>query len=237
MSALEVSPHRLGDLLLARQLITPAQLGVALREQKHSPLRLGEILVGKHWLTRVQVKQTLKWQSMLRAATVLASLTFSPLVAAEPETSVHSPVYKMSDAKLDAGSSQAWDPVTYSSYSKRAFSTSTFSKSTFNKSTFSKSTFSKSAYSKSAYSNLPITSQSAAYGPGFKPTASAAGQVSGSSTFIDQLKAEFKSHIGTPLYTLFKGEYIGGVDIDTTGMAYKAEWSDSGLAFEVKYQF
>ncbi len=217
MNAPEVSHHRLGDLLLARQLITPAQLGVALREQKHSPLRLGEILVGKRWLTRVQVKQTLKWQSILRAATVLASLTFSPLVAADSETLLRSPVYKMSDARLGSGSSQAGDQVTYSRYSK--------------------STFSKRTFSQSSYSNFPIMNQSADYAPGFKSTASAAGQISGNSTFIDQLKADIKNYIGTPMYTLFKGEYIGGVDTDTTGMAYKAEWSDSGLAFEVKYQF
>lgn len=57
------------------------------------------------------------------------------------------------------------------------------------------------------------------------------------NTLIDQLKTEIKNYMGTPMYTLFKGEYEGGADKYTEGMAYKAEWDQKGVSFEIKYQF
>ena len=57
------------------------------------------------------------------------------------------------------------------------------------------------------------------------------------SPLVEQLKAKVEGYVGTPVYTLFKGEYRGGVDSSDEGMAYKASWSHKGLAMEVKYQF
>lgn len=46
-----------------------------------------------------------------------------------------------------------------------------------------------------------------------------------------------KLALGTPTWTLLKGEYSVGADNYTEGMRYKANWSDSSFKLDVRYQF
>lgn len=50
----------LGENLIAKGLLTPAQLEAALAKQKESPdLRIGEVLVGLGFVTKEQVEAAL----------------------------------------------------------------------------------------------------------------------------------------------------------------------------------
>jgi len=55
------------------------------------------------------------------------------------------------------------------------------------------------------------------------------------------LLAKFTSgvrfHVGTPLISLLKGRYEGGVDTYTQGVAYKARWTDKSIKLGVNFQF
>ncbi|TQV82498.1 hypothetical protein FKG94_07090 [Exilibacterium tricleocarpae] len=53
---------------------------------------------------------------------------------------------------------------------------------------------------------------------------------------VDLVKT-LEKRFNSPLLTLLKGEYKGGVDKNSEGLRYKAEWSEDSVMFEVKYQF
>jgi len=57
----------------------------------------------------------------------------------------------------------------------------------------------------------------------------------------DNLLAKFTSgvkfHVGTPLVSLLKGRYDGGVDTYTQGIAYKARWTEQSVKLGMHYQF
>jgi len=72
---------RLGDLLVKRGVITPAQLKSALAEQKYSSAPLGEILIGLGYISERQLKRNLGRQSLLRATALTATILLSPLAA------------------------------------------------------------------------------------------------------------------------------------------------------------
>ena len=71
---------RLGDLLIQEALLTAAQLGQALAEQKSSGRKLGRIFIDRQWVTEVQIAKAVARQ--LSAPFIdLASRTLRPEVA------------------------------------------------------------------------------------------------------------------------------------------------------------
>ena len=70
---------RLGDILLAKGLITDDQLQSAIHAQKASQLPLGEILIQNKWVSQWQIKRALRTQSNLRNAVLTSILSLSPL--------------------------------------------------------------------------------------------------------------------------------------------------------------
>ena len=68
---------RLGDLLIQEALLTAAQLGQALAEQKSSGRKLGRIFIDRQWVTEVQIAKAVARQ--LSAPFIdLASRTLRP---------------------------------------------------------------------------------------------------------------------------------------------------------------
>lgn len=78
MASLHPPASRIGDLLLQRGLITRTQLDDAIAEQKSSHRYLGEILVSRQLITERQLKQNLKWQSLLRNVCIVTAFALTP---------------------------------------------------------------------------------------------------------------------------------------------------------------
>lgn len=76
---------RIGELLLQRRLINPAQLAAAIAQQQHDKRRLGAILVSQQLVTERQLHRTLRWQHWLRQAVAASTLSFGCLTATADE--------------------------------------------------------------------------------------------------------------------------------------------------------
>lgn len=76
---------RLGQLLLARKLITPVQLEAAIHAQRGSGLRLGEQLIAQGLLSEAQLKKALRKQSNLRLAATMVAALLAPFQMASAD--------------------------------------------------------------------------------------------------------------------------------------------------------
>lgn len=76
-----VSRARLGELLLQRKLLTREQLNSAIAAQQTSHLPLGEILLERELITARQIERSLKWQSFVRLAAMVTTVTLAPAMA------------------------------------------------------------------------------------------------------------------------------------------------------------
>lgn len=72
---------QLGQILIAKRLISQAQLDEAIREQGRSGRRLGEILADMKLITQAQVRGAIRRQRNLRMAAALAASLLGPLQA------------------------------------------------------------------------------------------------------------------------------------------------------------
>ncbi len=68
---------RLGKLLLHKGLIRADQLDLALRTQAQTGERLGSLLVGQGAISEQQLRQCLRWQELLKIASLVAGLSAS----------------------------------------------------------------------------------------------------------------------------------------------------------------
>lgn len=72
---------RLGQILLARRLISQEQLDQAIREQDRTGQRLGEVLAAMQLITQAQIGRAMRRQRNLRLAAALATSLLAPLQA------------------------------------------------------------------------------------------------------------------------------------------------------------
>jgi len=70
----------IGSLLVSRKIISRAQLRAALQQQRSQPdKRIGEVLLERCYLTPAQLKRHLHWQKWLRSIAMLIALLTSPM--------------------------------------------------------------------------------------------------------------------------------------------------------------
>lgn len=77
--------NRIGELLVARQVLTPAQLKAALSQQRFDQRPLGQILVDYGYVTRNQIRSAIATQLAFRCMMTTATLMIS-LTAISPRT-------------------------------------------------------------------------------------------------------------------------------------------------------
>ncbi|ERI49881.1 hypothetical protein N878_10420 [Pseudomonas sp. EGD-AK9] len=112
---------RLGQILINKGLITPAQLDAAIKVQLVSHKRLGEVLIEQGLLTQKQLSKALKKQSNLRLAATLVAALMSPFQMAsadiqrlQPPSSISRQetaqgMQALSDTEMSAVSAQGLD--------------------------------------------------------------------------------------------------------------------------------
>ncbi|NQD37170.1 hypothetical protein HPT27_09040 [Permianibacter sp. IMCC34836] len=110
---------RLGELLLARKLITEAQLAAAITRQQTEPRLLGELLMDAQAINARQLQRSLSWQRWLRQALQVASLSLVTLqtVAANDWNGE-----ELNNSSSQIGPTQfdAWDALQVSDTSPRS---------------------------------------------------------------------------------------------------------------------
>ena len=201
---------RLGELLVQRKMITPAQLEDAVRQQSINTLPLGEILILNRMITRRQMKRCLKWQAIVRVAALVTSFTLAPMAMAQAGGLDKHGADPFADTQVNYLDDQQGDDDSSASYN-RPSGTQVLSL------LLAIDTSGPSSYGLDR--GYPV-SQPAADG-----------------NMFTQFTADVKHYIGAPMVTLLSGEYKGGVDSFTQGLAYKANWSERGAKVNVNYQF
>jgi hypothetical protein len=78
--------YRLGDLLMARGLLSAAELDEAVRIQQTTRQRLGEVLTQHNLVSAEQLQRCLRRQTLLRQAVVAGALAMTPFTAAQAES-------------------------------------------------------------------------------------------------------------------------------------------------------
>ncbi len=110
---------RLGQVLLAKGLITDTQLNAAIQLQAGSGKRLGEILIEQGHLSSRQLARSLSRQNRLRLAAALAAALlapFQPILAAQRPIADHSQglatgLQPLSEQQMRAISAQGLDDL------------------------------------------------------------------------------------------------------------------------------
>ena len=96
------STHRLGEVLLSRNLVSESQLEAAIAEQRESKLQLGQILVDQRIISERQLRRCLKRQTILRKAVLFAALSVTPLQYVHAEDSQTSPKSSIEQPQTEA---------------------------------------------------------------------------------------------------------------------------------------
>jgi hypothetical protein len=78
LSQTTLQRSQLGRLLVARKLLTQAQLESVVLLQQSSGKRLGEVIVDQGWVTQRQIDRALRQQSVIRWVAVLAATFLIP---------------------------------------------------------------------------------------------------------------------------------------------------------------
>ncbi len=103
--------NRIGDLLVLRGVITPAQLKTALLKQQFDRRTIGEILVAEGFVTRAQIRQARATQYAVRSAAAAVTLMIS--VSAFNPRHAHAGSLKEMPAQLTLASASVGSLASY----------------------------------------------------------------------------------------------------------------------------
>ncbi|MBX9755343.1 MAG: hypothetical protein K2X80_11355 [Pseudomonadaceae bacterium] len=121
---------RLGQLLIDKGLVTPAQLDSAIKQQLTSSKRLGEIFIEQGVLTERQLSKALKKQNSLRLTATLVAALLSPFQMASADMQRQTPpsiisqqqaprgMQALSDAEMSSVSAQGLNDVLQGIFAK-----------------------------------------------------------------------------------------------------------------------
>ena len=100
---------KLGEMLVARNAISRAQLDAAIARQKTDRRPLGEILVESKLVSAQQLRRSLSWQHWLRQAATVASLSMVTWQVVEADDTLATAVADVNVVETRQQSMDIWD--------------------------------------------------------------------------------------------------------------------------------